>query len=460
MLQEPEKKKKTNPLLMKVIIISLVLHGIAGVVAAFVTFVNYISLDTTFEEPPPAEVEEPPQEIKVEIEREQPIEQLQQKLTMPSVAEISIGNLDLSLPDMNQNFTVSAGIGRIGGSGLLSGIKGNIGIGLSTGNIFGLKTQSERFLVVIDANRKMVADSKGGLNSYQVIKDEVASLVENFSAGTLFNVVFYDQGNVLFFKPKLVAAGSGIKKELAEWIQPVNSDAATVGLSRFKETKPITIKTLPQEMVHQVLPNIQWDGNQVGYVTQLAIEQNADAIFLITGYHRGFEELRRPMNEREAVAWEREVNSSSYQSKLAKHNAEISEMRQRIKEELQEINKSRTRSGRPPRILKDPTNIYKSTEELGFDWKNRHPGDAPSFVIKPREIEDYFEQVVTECYGSQKEPSVNVILFLAGDENFSDDWEKQLNQYVRFFKGKKRIIRGADEINSARSSTPVEQSQQ
>ena len=78
MLQEPEKKKKTNPLLMKVIIISLVLHGIAGVVAAFVTFVNYISLDTTFEEPPPAEVEEPPQEIKVEIEREQPIEQLQQ----------------------------------------------------------------------------------------------------------------------------------------------------------------------------------------------------------------------------------------------------------------------------------------------------------------------------------------------------------------------------------------------
>ena len=456
MLQEP-KKKTINPLLMKVIIASLALHLVGGIIAGSVKFYNYIKKDRVFEEPPPTEVEEPPPEVNVEIQPEQPLEQFEQKLALPSIAEISIGNLDLTLPGMDQNFTVSAAVGNIGGSSLLNGIKGNIGIGLSNANVFGLKTQAEKFLVVIDANREMVADSKGGLNSYQMIKDEVTSMVENFSPGTLFNVIFYDQGKVLFFKPKLVAAGPEIRNELIEWMRPVNSDPTTVGLKDFKETRPITIRKLPQEIVHEVLPNIQWAGNQVGYTTQMAIEQNADAIFLITGYHRGFEELRRPMNQEEAAEWARIANSKDYQNKLAKHKSEISEMRQRIKEELQEINESRTRNGKPPRILKDPQNVYKSAEELGLDWKNKHPGDAPSYVIDPKEIEDYFEKVVTECYGSRKGPSVNVILFLAGDEEFSDDWEKQLNQYVRFFKGKKRIIRGADEINSARSSTSTKQ---
>jgi hypothetical protein len=32
------------------------------------------------------------------------------------------------------------------------------------------------------------------------------------------------------------------------------------------------------------------------------------------------------------------------------------------------------------------------------------------------------------------------------------EWKKQLDRYVRFFNGKNRIIRGLDEIKSARSS--------
>lgn len=455
MLQEP-KKKKINPLLMKVIIASLALHLVAGVIAGSVKFYNYIKKDRVFEEPPPADVEEPPPEVNVEIQPEQPLEQFEQKLALPSVAEISIGNLDLALPDMDQNFTVSAAVGKIGGSSLLSGARGNIGIGLSSANVFGLKTQAEKFLVVIDANRKMVSDDKGGLNSYQTIKDEVANLVDNFFAGTLFNVIFYDQGTVLFFKPKLVAAGPQIRQELVEWMRPVNSSPTTVGLKGFTQARSIMIEKLPEEPVHEVLPNIQWAGNQVGYITQMAIEQNADAIFLITGYHRGFEELRRPMNKKEAAEWERIESSTAYQNKLDKHKSEIPDMRERIKEELKEINENRARNGKPPRILQDPQNLYKSAEELGLDWRYKHPGDAPSYVIDTKEIEDYFEKVVKECYKSRKGPSINVILFLAGNEEFSDEWEKQLNQYVRFFRGKKRILRGAEEVDSARSSRSSE----
>ena len=49
-------------------------------------------------------------------------------------------------------------------------------------------------------------------------------------------------------------------------------------------------------------------------------------------------------------------------------------------------------------------------------------------------------------------PSVNVVLFLAGDEVFDKNAKTQLDQFVRFFRGKNRVIRGLDEITSASSS--------
>ena len=436
---------------MKVIVVSIALHVIGAVIAGSITFINHIKNDAGFEEPPPEQVEEPPSEVKVDIMPEQPKQQFEQKTAMSSASSIVIDELDLSLPDMDQNFTISTAIEGLGGS-LLGNARGKMDVGLSPANIFGLKSKAERFLVLIDANRRMVADGKGGLNSYRIIKDEVANVVENFFPGTLFNVILFDGNKVLYFKPKLVTASAEAHKELIDWIAPINADPMTIGLEGNKQAVPIVLSILPEEPVHQALPNIQWDGNQVGLVTQLALEQNADAIFILTGYHRGFEELRRPMNEFEAEKWEREVNSSGYQSKLKKHREEISEMRERIKETLAEINESRIRRGQPPRILKDPSNIYKSSAELGLDWKNEHPGDAPSFVIESKEIEDYFEKVIVESYGSLTEPSVNVVLFLAGDEEFNDDWKKQLNKYVRFFDGDKRIVRGADEISEASGS--------
>ena len=370
---------------------------------------------------------------------------------MPSASSIAIDKLDFSLPDMDESFTVSAAFGA-SGSSLLGNAAGNIGMGLSTVDIFGLKSKAERFLVLIDANRRMVSDDKGGLNSYRIIKDEVANVIKNFSPGTLFNVILFDRNKVLYFNPKLIPASTEAYQELVDWIAPINTDPITIGLEGNKQAVTIDLNILPKEPVHQALPNIQWDGNQVGLITQLALEQNADAIFILTGYHRGFEKFRRPMNEDEAKKWEREKNSPSYQNKLKKHVEEIPEMTERIKETLAEINENRARRGQPPRILKDPSNIYKSSGELGLDWKNKHPGDAPSFVIEPKEIENYFEKVIKESYGPLLEPSVNVILFLAGDEEFNDNWKKQLRKYVRFFNGDKRIVRGADEISDAASN--------
>jgi hypothetical protein len=44
------------------------------------------------------------------------------------------------------------------------------------------------------------------------------------------------------------------------------------------------------------------------------------------------------------------------------------------------------------------------------------------------------------------------VLFLAENEAFSKESEKQLKDYVRFYRGKHRIIRGGQGIKDARSS--------
>ncbi|MFT5836666.1 MAG: hypothetical protein ACI9ZV_000162 [Candidatus Azotimanducaceae bacterium] len=68
--------------------------------------------------------------------------------------------------------------------------------------------------------------------------------------------------------------------------------------------------------------------------------------------------------------------------------------------------------------------------------------------------EKYFKELIATLYTNKgaQEPSVNVVLFLAGKEEMRKEWENTLDDYVDLFRGKYRIIRGLDEIQSARSS--------
>ena len=224
---------------MKVIFISVAFHLLAGLIlGSYIVVKAVLPSEAQFEEPPVVKQEEPPPEVKVQIKPQQPKQSsLSQNLTMRPVANIAVANVDINLPDMDQSFTVSAGLGGMGGGSLLGGTRGNIGMGLSDVSVFGLKTRAERILFVIDANRHMVTDKKGGLNSYKIIKDEITDMVGNLSAGTLFNVMLQDRNKTMLFKPQLVSAGSEVHQQLIQWINPINASATKVGLEDNKLAK-------------------------------------------------------------------------------------------------------------------------------------------------------------------------------------------------------------------------------
>ena len=329
-------------------------------------------------------------------------------------------------------------------------------MGLSDISVFGLKTRAERVLFVIDTSRRMVTDEKGGLDSYRGIKDEISDMVGNLSAGTLFNVMLTDIRRIKLFKPQLVPSGKEVHQELIKWIATVNNNAVRPGLEGASGAIMPLLKALPESEMQAA---VSWNNghNHTAFMTQLVIEQSADAIFMITGDHRGFGQVVAPPSEAQLIAWEELRSSAAYQEQAAAFYQEEPEMRQRVANELAKINKARAARGEPPRVLARKSNdVRGQAHELGLSWKNPHPGGGPGHTsTSPRDVEKHFTNVIEKLYTSrgQQPPSLNVILFLAGDEVYEKSWEEDLKSYVRFFKGRSRIIRGKNEIISARSAS-------
>ena len=454
-----QKKRKINPMLLNVLLISVGIHVVALFILGSITVYKYIIPDEAqFEEPSPVAEEQPPPEVKIEIKQQPPKQQAMQSLRMKQVGNIAVSAVDVNLPNMQESFTVSAGMGGFGSGSLLGGTRGTLGIGMSDISVFGLKTRAERILFVIDANSQMLTDAKGGLKSYKIIKDEITDMVGNLSAGTLFNVMMADRRNSKFFKKQLVPAGQEVHQQLIQWITPINANARNAGLVEGASVRRERLDTLSKDATHEDILWANQPGNDTAFMTQLAVEQDVDAIFFIAGYHRGFERVRRRLTEKEEADWIRFSTSRKYQDQLAMHQKEVPIMQNRINYKMKKINEERKAKGQPARVLNSRWGIYSDYRELGLEWETEHPGWRPDYFLESREIEKYFKKVVDILYtnkGSEK-PSVNVILFLAGDEEMRKEWEDQLDDYTDFFRGKYRIIRGLAEISNASSSSETQ----
>lgn len=456
------KRKKLNPMLMNVILISGAAHVIALLVLGGITIVKFvIPDDAQFEEPAAVEEAEPPKEVKVAIKPPAPPQdQSMRNLKMRQVGNIAVANVDVDLPSMEESFTVSSGLGGFGGGSLLGRTRGSIGIGMSDVNVFGLKTRAERILFVIDASRRMVMDEKGGLNSYRVIKDEVADMVGNLSTGTLFNVMLVDNGKVKFFKPRLVPSGSNATQELVNWLAPVNSSLDSLGVSSSAER--IALETDLEAYPKYREGLMTW--SMYAGLNQLLLEQNVDAVFMIMGNHDGLGRIRLHPSDEEAARVQalrqKQMSDPKVKAMFEANRAEYPKMQARVKAAHEAENKKRAARGQPPKVLSGDLRV--DAREFGLKWKN--PIDLDSLGVElarqdpiwvePRKVSRYFDDLVEKLYLSKggQPPSMNVILFLAGDEPLHDNKKNSIEDFVKRFKGKMRVLRGLNEITSAASA--------
>lgn len=454
-----QKKRAMNPMLFKVLMVSAALHVLAGLIFGGITIARYVIPDESQFEEAPESPDTPPPEVKVQIkpETKPKIEPLKNFRTQ-KIGNIAVSDINVDLPSSEDSFTVSAGIGGFGvGGNLLGSSKGRLDFGSSNLNVFGIKAKAERVLFVLDTSREMLLDTKGGFRSYRIIKEEITQMIGNLSAGTLFNVMLNDHQKTILFKPQLVSSGTDSHQELIQWLAPINRNSNKTGLDYTPGAEKPTLRALPNDSVQNAIPERDLIGNDTAFITQYALEQGVDTIFVIAATHRGFERLPRPLNAKEEAAWNFKINSPEYKAQLAKHELEIPRMEQRIQRKLSQLNAERAKKGQPPRVLNRRYGIYSAQREVGLEWETEHPGFKPWPFYDPRELTNYFKRLLDELYikFNKPIPSINVILFLGKDEDYSKDSERRLKEFVRFFNGKERIIRGGQEIKKASSSSTV-----
>ena len=443
-----------NPMLLKVLVVSAAVHAVGLFILGGITVVKYIIPDEAqFEEAPEVTEEKPPPEVKIEIKPKPEIEPMRD-LRMKKIGNIAVADISVDLPSEGDSFTISSGIGNFGGASKLVGSgRGQLDFGSSRVNVFGIKTQAERILFVLDTSADMLADEKGGIKRYAVIKDEITKLVGKLNTGTLFNVMLQDRFETMLFKPRLVNASTSSHQQLVRWIKPINSNARYPGLSNVMDAGKPSLSNFKEDPIHANL-SLNWKGNETVFITQYALEQGIDTIFFITCTHGGFSTVMRMPTGSEAEAWDRTVNSPEYQAQLRKHEAEIPEMRGRIQRKLQSVNAERRGKGQPPIVLNSRWGLLSEAKQLGLEWKTKHPGYGQRYEISLNDIERYYNRLNEKIYGQlgRPNPSINIVLYLSEDEVFSKQDEKKIRDFVRFFNGKHRIVRGEKGIKSARSA--------
>jgi hypothetical protein len=450
-MSEVRYKDKVNPILIRVMLASIAFHIMLGLIAVIITISSkFIPNSPQFDAPPRVTRVHLIKPMKVQIRENLP-KQIKEYHTIQPVSEIALTKRNFNLSNTNDIFRVSESLGHIdvGRFSLLGDTRDTIGIGISNLNVFGLKGQSERVLFVFDINRYMVTDWKGGLNSFQIIKDEIIDMVGNLNTGTLYNVILHDRIKTVRFKDELVPAGDELHREFAKWMSPINTNPNYPGLEGVKAIPRSVIRWLDDYPIHDSLM-LGFRGNDTAFMTQLALEQGVDSIYFITGYHKGFEAVHRKMNLEEEIEWNKKSRNSRYQRQLKEHNLEVPQMRAKIIAEMARINEYRETEGMPPRVLDSSTNVYFAAKELELKWETPHPGETPFPQYDEKEVFRYFRDLNKAIYAHHYQiPSINVVLFLSKDQKMAKKDESNLRDYVRFYRGKYRIIYGLEEIKNA-----------
>jgi hypothetical protein len=422
--------------------------------------------DPTFEEPPPMEkIERVQLEYKVRMQEKQKQSQRpKQKLQVKQISQMNMPDVDIQVPNINSN----SAIGRLG-----NGNFGNLGDGggLSLGevsvNLFDIKAKGEKFLFIVDVRRDLLQDAKGGIPTYNVIKEDVIRLINDLPSGVLFNMILFDRFNLEIWQPQLVAATKANKEAFAAWLTPVNSSIDSIGV-RNRNYRPTAFE---QPFAKRVMNHSSLN-NSTFMATVAGLEQKPDAIFILADsmpdLERIVEREQRSEDELEDLRDDyidrikEQTDFKSVEEYREARNATDNEIRNRMNAFRESENKSRAKKGIPPRVYtggesRDLRNRVEKEVAKNFkDYVPRVGGYSSRDygTIPEREVEDWLEQQQRLFFdqNADERPQLNAIVFKGKDELVSEAEEDIIDDYVDIFNGDYRVLIGLGQIDSSKAA--------
>lgn len=428
--------KHINRPLLLVLGISLGVHLIGGLIFGGLTIHKWMKApEQGFKAPPLRQHIEPKTvEYRLKVQKRQRASSRPrpQHIAVTPVSNINIPSLNIALPAVDNH----AALGNLDFDGMGTGFSLNsLGFGASAVNFFGIESQGERILFIVDARKNLLKDDKGGLHAYRIIKDEIKKRVNQLSPGTLFNVLLYENRKIELFRLQMVPATDQNKKKVADWVQPFNEDPKQLGV----RNPNYTLKN-PIEPISSAITN-GWHAVNVG------MEMQADTLFIITDRwsSSATKNVRVPQE-----AYERRLREAGWSAeKEAARKRIYTEAERKAKAWLFEENKRRRSQGLPPRIVEIKTILH----ELGLD-RTLPPGRPKPYdrIHYPfKKLLEYIQAVIEKQYPHKKrkhKPSIHIILFLGKDEHISKADLDRVEMLTHKNHGSYRVLRGLKAIES------------
>ncbi|MGE9291463.1 MAG: hypothetical protein ACQKBT_10765 [Puniceicoccales bacterium] len=452
------RKSPPNKILWSIIAAILMLHVVALAVFGGLTLYEAIRpSEATFDEPPPLEkIERVKLEYKVRMqEKQQKSARPKQKLQVKSVQNVRMPDVSIQVPNLGN----SANIGRFGDENF-----GDLGDdnGLDMGGIsvelFDIKAKGEKFLFVIDVERDLMQDSKGGLLTYNVIKEDLTNLILDLPSGVLFNVMLFDEGKLELWKPNLVAATKSNKEDFAAWLKPVNSSPTQIGVRR-ENYRP---KSWSSDVAQNLLKTRWATGNEVYLVTMGILEQHPDAVYLFSDYLPALDSARFRTdedNEKALEEYRKKIKDAGFDSE-EDYKKKRSAYWPKIEKQMNAIKakeaKEREEKGIPPRIYSRGESSrlrWEVEKELQKDDDDYVPYITPHWIYSTyseREMEQYFERLMRLEFdqNSDERPVLNAVIFKGEDEEWSKEQDRAVDDFIDYFDGEYRVLKGLGAIDS------------
>jgi hypothetical protein len=345
-------------------------------------------------------------------------------------------------PKMNQNMTdikmpeisgVKCGLGAGAGGGL--GGSGGIGFSMLEFEIFGIKGKGEKVFIALDSSPNMMLDEVGGMRAYTLIKDELGRIIDGLPPTALFNIAVFDHNNAFALFPSMVSASAANKSKVDGWLSPLNAVTQRMAANAYG------VGTLPPGGTRLDRYNDRYgkikNGRHWYPVTAAAMQQQADAVFILSGFW--------------GPQWHKIGDAGKYtETQWEKYHETNAKAHKRWEEE----NKARAAKGEPPRVFENEHRVI-----LAY---------FPGFVLPPMpELYHYtakdFEEALQLCrkeYAPQARNksglskrkkkdrfSVNVVFFEAAGGG-SEGQKSAFRKLCSLFKGDFRSIKGLDAIES------------
>ncbi len=343
---------------------------------------------------------------------------------------------DIKMPEITG---VAGEMGSAGDSGL--GDAGSLGFTLPEINIFGLKSKGEKVFLILDCGPSMMADARGSIPAYNIIKSELLSIIDNLPPTTLFNLAVYSKGSTYVLFPRLKSATADHVERARSWLGPLNQFTADMGDRDYgpKTLGPGGTSTQVNLAEPPLRNSSYWLRSAL-----IAMQQQADAVYVLTD---GWGSLNYVQEAFEKAKWSPE--------KMAKFKEAVAKARRMFDEE----NKQRREKGLPPKVLPSTRSIVKTyvpgTKFPPGAKKKKH-------YYSPQEVKEGMkavrEKYATNRYefrnGELKHKdrfSFNVIHFTTRQNNAPIDRFKKLTHGLR---GKYVRLEGLDAIRFNASFSP------